>query len=127
MKEFIPTLYSFDYNGNKEYERGESSSGEEINLLINESSEDIHNDSEVVIQTTKKRKPPLTGESSEESQADSEVVNPKRKKKPPLINETHKLESDSEVVNPKRKTKPLLINETQENDRLFSNSFVKRK
>ena len=38
MKEFMPTLYSFDYNGNKKYERDESSSGEEINLLINESS-----------------------------------------------------------------------------------------
>ena len=40
MKEFISTLYSFDYNVNKEDERGESSSDEEINLLINKSSEE---------------------------------------------------------------------------------------
>ena len=112
MKEFMSTLYSFDYNGNKEDEKDESSSDEEINLLINESSEKSQSDSEVVIETRKKRKAPLISESSEESQSDSEVVNPKRKKKPPLINETPKLESDREGVNPKRKTKPLLINET---------------
>ena len=96
------TLYSFDYNGNKEDETDESSSDEEINLFINESSEVTQSDSEVVIQTRKKRKAPLISESSEESQTDSEVVNPKRKKKPPLINESPKLESDSEVMNPKR-------------------------
>ena len=62
----------------------------------------------------------MINESSEESQSDSEVVNPKRKKKPPLINETPKLESDSEGVNPKRKTKPLLINETQEDERFVT-------
>ena len=117
MKEFMSTLYSFDYNGNKEDEKNESSSDEEINLLINESSEESQSDSEVVIETRKKRKALLISESSEESQSDSEVVNPKRKKKLPLINETPKLESDSEGVNPKRKTKPLLINETQEDDR----------
>ena len=55
--------------------------------------------------------------SSEESQTDSEVVNSKRKKKPPLINETPELESDREVVNPKKKKKPLLMNETRENGR----------
>ena len=117
MKEFMSTLYSFDYNGNKEDERDESSSDEEINLLINESSEESQSDSEVVIQTKKKMKAPLISESSEESQTDREVVNPERKKKPPLINETPKLESDSKVVNPKRKIKPLLINETREDDR----------
>ena len=74
----------------------------------------------MVIETRKKWKAPLISESSEESQSDSEVVNPKRKKKPPLINETPKLESDSEGVNPKRKTKPLLINETQEDDRFVT-------
>ena len=36
---FMSTLYSFDDNGNKEDERNESSSNEEINLLINESSD----------------------------------------------------------------------------------------
>ena len=113
----MSTLYPFDYNGNKGDERDESSVDEEINLLINESSEESQRDSEVVLQTRKKRKAPLISEYSEESQIDSEVINPKRKKKPPLINETPKLESDSEVVNPKRKTKPLLINETQEDDR----------
>ena len=46
MKEFMPTLYSFDYSVNKD-ERDESSSDEEINLLINESSEDNQSDSEV--------------------------------------------------------------------------------
>ena len=112
MKEFMSTLYSFDYNGNKEDERDESSSDEEINLLINESSEESQSDSEVVIQTRKKRKAPLISEFSEESQTDSEIVNPKRKKKPPLINEMPNLESNSKVVNPKRKTKSLLINET---------------
>ena len=111
MKEFMSTLYSFDYDGNKEDERDESSSDEEINLLINESPEDSQSDSEVVIQTWKKRKVLLISESSEEIQTDSELVNPKRKKKPSLINETPKLESDSEVVNPKRKIKPLLLNE----------------
>ena len=121
MKEFMPPLYSFDYNGNKEDERAESSSNEEINLLINVSSEESQSDSEVVIQTRKKWKAPSISESSEESQTDSEVVNPKRKKKPHLINETPTLESDSEVVNPKRKTKPLLINETQEDDRFVIN------
>ena len=113
----MSTLYPFDYNGNKGDERDESSVDEEINLLVNESSEESQRDSEVVTQTRKKRKAPLISEYSEESQIDSEVVNPKRKKKPLLINETPKLESDSEVVNPKRKAKPLLINETQEDDR----------
>ena len=51
MKEFMSTLYSFDYNGNKEDERDESSSDEKINLLINESPEKSQSDSEVVIQT----------------------------------------------------------------------------
>ena len=45
MKEFMPTFYSFDYNG----KRDESSSDEEINLLINESSEESQSNSEVVI------------------------------------------------------------------------------
>ena len=98
----------------------EPSPDEEINLLISESSEESQSDSEVVIQTRKKRKAPLISESSDESQTDSEVVNPKRQKKPLLINETPKLESDREVVNPKRKTKPLLINETQEDDRFVT-------
>ena len=116
MKEVMSTLYSLDYNGNKD-ERGKSSSDKEINLLINEMSEESQSDSEVVIQTMKKRKAPLINEFSEDRKTDSEVVNPKRNKKPPLINKTPKLESDSEVVSPKRKTKPLLINETQEDDR----------
>ena len=67
MKEFMSTLYSFDYNGNKEDERDESPSDEEINLLINESSEESQSDSEVVIQTRKRRKAPLISESSEKS------------------------------------------------------------
>ena len=71
----------------------------------------------MVIQTRKNRKTPLRSESSDESQTDSEIVDPKRKKKSPLIKETPKLESDREVVNPKRKTESLLINETQEGDR----------
>ena len=117
MKEFMSTLYSLDYNGNKEDERDKSSSDKEINLLINESSEESQSDSEVVIQTMKKGKASFINEFSEDRQTDSEVVNPKRKKKPPLINKTPKLKSDSEVVSPKRKTKPLLINETQEDHR----------
>ena len=120
MKGFKSTLHSFDYNINKEDERDKSSSGEEINLLISESSEKSQSDSEVVILPRKKRKAPLISESSKESQMDGEVVNPKRKKKTLLINETLKLENDSEVVNPKRKTKPLLINETQEGDRFVT-------
>ena len=60
----------------------------------------------------------MISESSEESQTDSQIVNPKRLKKLPSINEMPKLESNCElVVNPKRKTKPFLINETQEDDR----------
>ena len=114
------TLYSFDYNGNKKDKRDESSSDEEINLLINEPWEESQSDSEVAIQTRKNKKVPLISESSKESQPDSEVANPKRQKKPTLINETPKLETDSEVLNPKRKTKPLLINETQEGDRLVT-------
>ena len=51
MKEFMSTFYSFDYNG----QRDESSSDEEINLLINESSEESQSNSEVVIQTRKKK------------------------------------------------------------------------
>ena len=74
MKEFMSTLYSFDNNGNKE--------DDESSI---ESSEDSQSNSEVVIQTWKKKKAPLISEPSEESQTDSEVVNPKRKKKPPLI------------------------------------------
>ena len=92
MREFMSTLHSFDYSGKKEDEKDESSS-DEINLLINESSDKSQSDSEVVIQTRKKRKAPLIIESSEESQ------------------------TDSEIMNPKRKTKPLLISETQEDDR----------
>ena len=68
MKKLMSTLYSFDYNGNKEDERDESSSDEEINLLINESPEESQSDSEVVIQTWKKKKVPLISESSEEIQ-----------------------------------------------------------
>ena len=68
MKKLMSTLYSFDYNGNKEDERDESSSDEEINLLINESPEESQRDSEVVIQTWKKKKVPLISESSEEIQ-----------------------------------------------------------
>ena len=56
MKEFICALYSFDYNGNKEDEREESSSDEEINVIINKASEGSQSDSKVVIQTRKKRK-----------------------------------------------------------------------
>ena len=51
----MSTLYSFDYNRDKEDERGESSSDKEINLLINESLEESQGDSEGVIQTRKKR------------------------------------------------------------------------
>ena len=90
MKELMSLLYSFDYSGYKEDERDESSSDEEINLFMNESSEENQSDNEVVIQTRKKRKAPLISESSEENQTDSEVVNPKWKKKPPLIKETPK-------------------------------------
>ena len=58
MKEFVSTLYSFDYNGNKEDER---------DILINELSEESQSDSEVVIKTRKNRKVPLISEPSEES------------------------------------------------------------
>ena len=88
MKEFMSALYSFDYNGNKEDERNESSLDEEINVLIKESSEESQSDSEVLIQARKKREGALISESSEENQTDSEVVNPKRKTKPLFINET---------------------------------------
>ena len=63
----MSTFYSFDYNGNREVERDESSSDEEINLLINESLEESWSNSEVVLQTRKKRKAPLISESSKES------------------------------------------------------------
>ena len=59
MKDFMSSLYSFDYNGNKEDEKDKSSLDQEINLLINESSEESQSDSEVVIETRKKRKAPL--------------------------------------------------------------------
>ena len=55
-KEFMSKLYSFDYNGNREVERDESSSDEEINLLINESLEESWSNSEVVLQTKKRGK-----------------------------------------------------------------------
>ena len=71
----------------------------------------------MVIQTRKKRKSPLIIESFEQSQTNSDVLNPKRKKKAPLINEKPKIECNSKVANPKRKTKPLLINEIQEDER----------
>ena len=58
MKEFVSTLHSFDYNGNKEDER---------DILINELLEESQSDSEVVIQRRKKRKVPLISEPSEES------------------------------------------------------------
>ena len=60
----MSTLYSFDYNTNEEDERVELSSDEEINLLINESLEEIQIDSEGVIQTRKRSKAPLISESS---------------------------------------------------------------
>ena len=63
----MSTFYSFDYNGNREVERDESSSDEEINLLINESLEESWSNSEVVLQTKKKRKARLISESSKES------------------------------------------------------------
>ena len=66
-KEFMSKLYSFDYNGNREVERDESSSDEEINLLINESLEESRSNSEVVLQTRKKRKARLISESFKES------------------------------------------------------------
>ena len=50
----MSTLYLFDYNENKEDQRDESPSDEEIDLLINESSEESYSDSEVVRQTKKK-------------------------------------------------------------------------
>ena len=65
-KEFMSKLYSFDYNGNREVERDESSSDEEINLLINESLEESWSNSEVVLQTRKKRKARLISESFKE-------------------------------------------------------------
>ena len=77
----MATLYCFDYNGNKEDEREESSSDEQINLLINEPSEESQSNSEVVMRARKETIVSLINESSEESQSDSEVVNPKRKKK----------------------------------------------
>ena len=85
MKEFMSTLYSFDYNGNKEDERDKSFSDEEINPLINELLEESQSNSEVVIQTRKKSKAPLISESSEGSQTNSEVMNPKRNKNHPSL------------------------------------------
>ena len=110
----MSTIYSFDYNQNKEDERDESCSDDEIYLLINKSQEDSSSESEVGIQIRKKWKATLISESFEESQTDNEIINPKRRKKSPLINDTPKLENDSKVMNPKMKTKPPLINETQE-------------
>ena len=76
MKEFMSTFYSFDYDG----KRDESSSDEEINLFINESSEESQSNSEVVIQTRKKKESTyaMISEFFEESQTDSHVVNLKR-------------------------------------------------
>ena len=45
----MSTLYSFDYDEFKDDEKDEPSSDGEINLLINESSEESRSDSEVVI------------------------------------------------------------------------------
>ena len=59
---FLANLYSFDRNGNKEDKRQESSLNEEINFLINESSEESQIDSGMVTHTRKKRKAPLIRE-----------------------------------------------------------------
>ena len=123
MKEFLSTLYSYDYNGNKEDEN-ESSSDEEINLLIHESSEESQSDNEVVKQSGKRKKATLISERSEEGQSDSEVVKqPRKKKKVAVINETPEVDSDSEVVDLKKKKKkkaPLIV----ESPEVYSDSEV---
>ena len=67
MKEFITSLYSFDYVA-KETRPPSSDEKEEINLLVQGSF-----------------------------QSDSEKVKPKKKRKPSLLNESVVPESDSEV------------------------------
>lgn len=89
MKEFVSTLYSFEYDG-KNGSDNESESDEEINICIQESDE-----------------------SSEAS--DSEVLRNPRKRKAPIITETSSDESDSEVIQ-KKKKKTAVIEETPESN-----------
>ena len=124
MKEFLSTLYSYDYNGNKEDEN-ESSSDEEINLLIHESSEESQSDSEVVKQPRKRKKVAVINETPEVD-SDSEVVDPKKKnkKKAPLILESPEVDSDSEVVDPQKKKAPLIAESPQvESDLVFDGYY----
>ena len=73
MKEFITSLYSFEYEA-KETRPSSSDENEEINLLVQESF-----------------------------QSDSEKVKPKKKKKSSLLNKSSEPESDSEVHKEKGK------------------------
>ena len=56
IDDFMSILYSFDYNENKEDERDEPSSDEEINLLIKKLLEESQSNSEVVIQARRRIK-----------------------------------------------------------------------
>ena len=88
MKEFVSTLYSFEYdvkNGSNESESDEDVD-EEINICIQESDESSEaSDSEVLRNPLDKRKAPVITETSDES--DSEVIQ-KKKKKTAVIEET---------------------------------------
>ena len=77
---FLANLYSFDRNGNKEDKRQESSLNEEINFLINESSEESQIDSGMVTHTRKKRKAPLIREFAKRVKSITRLWIPKGRK-----------------------------------------------
>lgn len=97
MKEFVSTLYSFEYdvnNGSNESESDEDVD-EEINICIQESDESSEaSDSEVLRNPRDKRKAPVITETSDES--DSEVIQ-KKKKKTAVIEETPESSAGSNI------------------------------
>lgn len=97
MKEFVSTLYSFEYdvnNGSNESESDEDVD-EEINICIQESDESSEaSDSEVLRNPRDKRKSPVITETSDES--DSEVIQ-KKKKKTAVIEETPESSAGSNI------------------------------
>lgn len=97
MKEFVSTLYSFEYdvkNGSNESEL-DKDVDEEINICIQESDESSEaSDSEVLRNPRDKRKSPVITETSDES--DSEVIQ-KKKKKTAVIEETPESSAGSNI------------------------------
>lgn len=96
MKEFVSTLYLFEYDGKEDSNESESDSDEEINVFIQESSDESpESDSEVVRIPREKRKAPVITDTSDES--DSEVVVPTKKKKTSVIEETPETNSETKI------------------------------